>query len=295
MPLSLRARIWRAILPVIFGKRPPTLAAHRARDEKLSQSAPPPKGMQVEMVDANGIRAAWFRPQNAPGNRALLYLHGGGYVLGSIETRKMMCALMADSLGMNVLAIDYRLAPENPYPAALEDARKAFLWLLAEGFAAENLLIAGDSAGGGLSLATALSLRDNGEPLPGGVVCLSPWADLTNRAASHHTKAASDPILQTDLLDEWARYYTEEANLQNALVSPVFANFDNFPPLLIQAGSEEILLDDALTLAKKAQVAGVDVTLSIWQGLWHVWPALGDLIPESRAAFEEIKDWSNSR
>jgi acetyl esterase/lipase len=192
---------------------------------------------------------------------------------------------------MNLLLPDYPLAPEHPYPAALEAALTAYRWLLAQGTRPAEIVIAGDSAGGGLAVATALALCDAVESVPAAVVCLSPWADLTHQGQSHLTNAAAEAVLKTEVLQEWASCYTDAANLRNPLVSPVYADFQGFPPLLIQVGSEEILLDDARLLAEKARAGGVDVTLRVWPDLWHVWPALGNLIPESRQAFEEIRQF----
>jgi epsilon-lactone hydrolase len=190
---------------------------------------------------------------------------------------------------------EYRLAPANPFPAALEDALKAYRWLLAQGTDPRDIVLSGDSAGGGLALATALSLRDAGDPLPAALICISPWADLTNQSGSHIANANVESVLRTDVLNEWARYYTDESNLTNPLVSPVFADFRGLPPLLIQVGRDEILLDDSVTLAEKGKSAGVDVTLRIWDDMWHAWPVLGELIPESGMAFEEIRQFLDGK
>ena len=175
---------------------------------------------------------------------------------------------MAQTLKLKILLPEYRLAPEHPFPAALDDALKTYRWLLAQGHKASNIILSGDLAGGGLALATVLSLRDNKEPLPAAVICISPWADLTLTSQSHVTNAEAESILTIGTLKEWSLAYTAENNLRNPLVSPIYADFHNFPPLLIQVGSDEILLDDARTLADKAKADGVDVTLKIWN--WHV-------------------------
>jgi acetyl esterase/lipase len=177
----------------------------------------------------------------------------------------------------------------------LEDSLKAYRWLLAQGTDARDIVLSGDSAGGGLALAVVLSLRDAGEPLPAAVICMSPWADLTDTSRSHIANAKVESVLRTDVLNEWARYYTNESNLTNPLVSPVYADLRGLPPLLIQVGRDEILLDDSITLAEKARSAGVDVTLCIWDDMWHAWPVLGDLIPESGIAFEEMNGFITSK
>jgi acetyl esterase/lipase len=183
------------------------------------------------------------------------------------------------------------LAPEHPFPAALEDAEKAYGWLLAHDVQAENIFIAGDSAGGGLSLALTLSLRDSGKPLPAGVVCISPWTDLTMSSASHREKAKAEATLHPDNLRLWAYCYAGDGDLRNLLISPYFAEYEGFPPTLIQVGSAEVLLDDAKIVAEKAESAGVDMTLSVYEGMWHVWHTVGMLLPEGREAFEEIRQF----
>lgn len=294
MSLSLPARFWRLVLRKVLKEQRLTIAENRVRGAQHAKYLiRVPKGSQVERVDIDGLPAAWIRPAGADQNKVILYLHGGGYVSGSIDSHLMLCLPMAQTLKMNLLLPEYRLAPEDPFPAALEDALAAYRWLLAHGTGPGDIIICGDSAGGGLSVATALALRDAVESVPAAVVCISPWADLTHQGQSHLTKAETEAVLKTEVLKEWALCYTDEANLTNPLVSPVCADFHGLPPLLIQVGSEEILLDDARLLAEKAKADGVDVTLRIWEGMWHVWPALGNLIPESRQAFEEIGQFLN--
>ena len=290
MPLSLRSRFWRFFLRITIKERHLTFTDHRARAARNSGYADRvPKGVKVERIDIDDIRAAWIRPSMEESKKIILHFHGGGYATGSINSHLMMCAPMAQTLKMNILLPEYRLAPEHPFPAALEDAQKVYCWLIAQGHKSSDIVISGDSAGGGLGVATVLTLRDANEPLPAAVVCLSPWVDLTNKGGSHITNANSEAVFKTKALKEWALFYTEESNLSNPLVSPVFADFHGFPPLLILAGSEEILLDDSLALAEKARADGVAVTLRIWDRMWHDWTALGDLIPESRQAFEEVR------
>jgi acetyl esterase/lipase len=289
MTLSLKSRFWRFVLRTIFQGQRLTIEQNRARTAQIARwMGRVPKDVKADSVDLDGLRAAKIRPASADNNKYILYLHGGGYVTGSVDSYLIMCSQMAQSLKMTFLLLEYRLAPENPFPAALEDALKAYRWLLANGTSPRDIIISGDSAGGGLSIATALALRDAVESVPAAVICISPWADLTHRGQSHIIKAESEAVLKTEVLKEWALAYTDESNLTNPLVSPVYADFHGFPPLLILVGSEEILLDDALMLAEKAKADGVDVTLKVWDGIWHVWPALGNLIPESRQAFEEM-------
>jgi epsilon-lactone hydrolase len=289
MSISLHARFWRFVLRRFFKQQKRSISESRAFSEQGKKFNRVPKGITTEIVSIDSINAEWIIPTDVIQDTVILHLHGGGYVTGGIHTHQMMCIPMAQTLKMKILLPEYHLAPEYPFPAALDDALKVYRWLLAQGYKANNIIITGDSAGGGLALATVLSLRDQHEPLPAVVVCMSPWADLTHTRQSHITKAESEAVLRTEVLKEWALAYTDKNNLRNPLVSPIYADFHNFPSLFIQVGSDEILLDDARTLADKAKADDVVVTLEIWDGMWHVWQALGRLIPESKRAFEEMK------
>jgi monoterpene epsilon-lactone hydrolase len=296
MSLNLTSRFWRAFLRKTMKEQRISIAERRAGSAKNARFMNRvPKGVEMDKFEINGIHVTCISPSDADPAKVILHLHGGGYVTGGLDTYQMMCILLAQTLKIKVLLPEYRLAPEHPFPAALDDALSIYHWLLAQGTQPGNIIISGDSAGGGLCLATVLSLRDDGEPLPAAVVCMSPWTDLTLKSQSHITKAKTEVLLRKEVLREWALCYTEDANLTNPLVSPVHADFHGFPPMLIQVGSEEILLDDARMLADKAQADGVDVTLKIWDGLWHVWQALGDVIPENKKAFEEIGRFVQSR
>lgn len=295
MALSVRGRLWRMLLRRTFKGQSMTIAQHRASGAQNARfSNRISRDVTVEAVGIDDIHAEWISPSGADSDKVVLHLHGGGYVTGGIDSHQAMCILMAQTLKMNVILPEYRLAPEHRFPAALEDALKTYRWLLGRGCKSSNVILSGDSAGGGLALATVLSLRDDKEPLPALVICLSPWADLTHTGQSHIANADSESVLTTDVLKEWALAYTDEASLRNPLVSPVYADFHNFPPLLIQVGSDEILLDDARTLADKARADGVDVTLKIWDGMFHAWQVLGRLIPESKKAFEEMQQFMNA-
>lgn len=285
---SLRARFWRMLMRRTFGKRM-SIDEYRALTNKSSRfSIPVPKSVDVNRFDIHGIPAAWISPSDAGSKKVIVHFHGGGYVTGGIDSHLMMCVPMAQTLKIKVLLFDYRLAPEHPFPAALEDGIKVYRWLLEQGYTSNDIIFSGDSAGGGLALATTLSLRDEEKPLPSTVVCISPWVDLMCSGESHITNAKTDVVLTTGVLREWASAYTDESNLINPLVSPLYADFHGFPPLFIQVDGSEILLDDAKSLADKARAEGVDVTLKVWNGLWHAWHALGELIPESKMAFDEM-------
>jgi acetyl esterase/lipase len=293
MVLSLRARLWRGLLRRSLKDRKMSIRQIRDRaDRGARRMRGLSRGAEVEPVDIGGRRAAWIRPPLAQAGplagKILLHFHGGGYVSGSIDAHLLMCIPMARDLGIDLLLPEYRLAPESPFPAALEDALAAHRWLLAQGYAAKDIFFSGDSAGGGLALAAAFELRDRGEALPAAIVCISPWADLTNSGSSHVENARAEVLLSTQTLAEWALCYAGPEKLREPLVSPVFGVFGGLPPLLIQVGSEDILLSDSLLLAQKARAAGVPVKLSVWKGLWHVWHVFGNLLPESKLAFAEM-------
>ena len=286
--------MWKMLMRRTFSKRMNIDEYRALTDNNARFSAPLPKGMDVDRFDINGLTAAWITPAEADADKVILHFHGGGYVIGGINAHVMMCVPMAKSLNVKMLLPDYRVAPENPFPAAVEDGLQAYHWLLEQGYKSSNIIISGDSAGGGLALAITLSLRDNNEPLPVAVMCFSPWTDLTLSGDSHLTNAETDVVLTTDVLKEWASAYTDESNLQNPLVSPIYANFHGFPPLFIQVNGDEVLFDDAKALADKAKADGVDVTLKIWNGLWHVWHTAGTMIPESKKTYEEIGQFLES-
>jgi epsilon-lactone hydrolase len=261
------------------------IEVQRARQEKRVRYLPLPKDTQRQPVNAGGVPGEWITVPGAD-EGVMLYLHGGAYALGSINTTRELAARLAHTTRTRVLVVEYRLAPEHPYPAALEDALTVYRWLLNTADPT-RLIVAGDSAGGGLALATLVALRDAGEPLPAGAVCLSPWTDLALTGESIRDKAATDPILDADTLAVYARYYAGDHALTAPLLSPLYADLRGLPPLLIQVGTEEILLNDATRCAVKARAAGVDVTLELWDEMFHAFQML-PFFPETRKAVEHI-------
>lgn len=218
-----------------------------------------------------GMQAAWLLPNTAiHSKKVLLYLHGGGYAVGSPSTHRNMIARLVKDSKVNALLIDYRLAPENPYPAALEDAVAAYKWLLENGYTAANIAIGGDSAGGGLALATLLYLRDQQLPLPACAVLFSPWSDLSISHAAHIFNREKEVMLVPDALTYWAKLYYGNENPENPYISPTFGDFHGLPPLLIEVGGNEILLDDSLVVAQKAKQQGVEVTATVYPNNFHV-------------------------
>jgi epsilon-lactone hydrolase len=239
-------------------------------------------------VSAGGVDGEWIVPADAPPDVAILYFHGGGFRLGSVASHRELIARIAHASCYRVLAINYRLAPEHRFPSALEDALTAFDWMREQGLAPENIALAGDSAGGNLVLTAMLSLRDRGQRLPAAGVLMSPWTDLTAAGASYETRAAADPIHQRSMILALAKGYLGEAGDPcDPLASPLYAGLSGLPPLLIQAGDRETVLDDATMLAQKAKAAGVEVELEIWDGMIHVFQMFPD-IPQAQKAISAI-------
>lgn len=244
--------------------------------------------VRCEAVVAGGVPGEWIVPPGAEESRVLLYLHGGGYVIGSVNTHRDMVSRIARAAQARALAIDYRLAPEHPFPAAVEDATAAYRWLLASGMPAERIVIAGDSAGGGLTLATLLALRDAGDLLPAAAVCISPWTDLAVTGESMDTKADVDPMIRKAEAIEGAKLYLAGADPKTPLASPLYADLSGLPHLLIQVGTHETLQDDSVRLAERARAAGVDVTLEQWEEMIHVWHFFAFILPEAQQAIDRI-------
>ena len=282
-----------------LAKLPPsdslTTAERRAQYERAEKVFPTPPDVKVERVSAPAAPAEWLRPPSATPGRVVLYLHGGGYVIGSPRSHRHLAAAIAGAAGASALLLDYRLAPEHPFPAAVEDATSAYRWLLDQAIAPERIVIAGDSAGGGLTVATLLALREARVPLPVGGVCISPWVDLTCSGASYATKAAADPIVRRAGVEEMARAYLGATPPRTPLASPLFADLRGLPPLLIHVGSDEVLLDDAVQLAERARTAGVDATLDIYDRMIHVWHWFLPMLDEAQTAVEAIGRFVRSR
>jgi len=263
-----------------------TPAQRRAGMEKISEHVA--RDATCTPVDVAGIPAEWVEAPGAAADRVILYLHGGGYVMGSIATHRAMVARIARAANSRALLIDYRLAPEHPFPAAVDDAVAAYRWLVAQGCKPGRIVIAGDSAGGGLMLATLLRLRNMGVTLPAGGVGISPWTDLQGTGESVKTKAAIDPMVSQENLSISAKSYYGDHDPKDSLISQIHADFLGLPPLLIQVGESEILLDDATRVAARAKAAGVKVELEIWPEMIHVWHVFAKILPEGQQAIDKI-------
>jgi acetyl esterase/lipase len=238
----------------------------------------------VEQVSAGGVAAEWTATPGADRGGAVLYLHGGGYVIGSLDSHRHLAAEVGRACGVRALAIDYRMAPEHPFPAAVEDALAAYRFLLDSGIRPARICIAGDSAGGGLVVAAMLAIRGAELPQPGCGWCISPWVDLTCAGASMLDNATRDPTVQKAGVLEMAGMYLAGADPRSPLASPIFGDLHNLPPLLIQVGSVETLLDDALSLARVAGLADVHVELQVWPEMLHVWHLFHPMLAAGRRA-----------
>jgi epsilon-lactone hydrolase len=248
-----------------------------------------PADIAVEPANAGGVRAEWTTTPNADRDAALLYLHGGGYVIGSLESHRHLVGEAGRACGVAALALDYRLAPEHPFPAAVEDALAGYRFLLGRGLAAARIALAGDSAGGGLVVAAMLAIRDAGLPQPGCGWCISPWVDMEAIGETMTSRAAADPTVQRAGLLDMARLYLNGADPRSPLAAPIYGDLKGLPPLMIQVGACETLLDDALRLAGAAGAADVRVDLQIWPEMVHVWHLFH---PELKAGREALASGS---
>lgn len=244
-------------------------------------------GSRFERIVVAGVPSAFCVPREETADSVVLYLHGGGYATGSLRSHKDLVDRLAHASGGRVLAIDYRLAPEHPFPAALEDSLRAYRWLLESGVPASKIVIAGDSAGGGLTLSTLFCLRDAGQPLPAGAALISPWVDVDSSRPSMFENARWDYVSRDGLRD-FARFFTERHNRKNPLVSPVYGDFSGLPPLLVHAGEVEGLRDDAVAVHEKAVEAGVTSELKIWQDMIHAFHVIAAICPPGREAIAEM-------
>ncbi|TYZ14225.1 alpha/beta hydrolase [Hymenobacter lutimineralis] len=276
-----------AATPALATSRP-RLANVRLAAEFSSLLQFMPWNVFLEDVDVDGMAAEWLRPAQADNSRVLLYLHGGGYVLGSLNTHRSLIGTLAQRCGLPAFTIDYRKAPEYPFPAALEDALVAYRWLRGQGYPAENIIVAGDSAGGGLALALALSLREAGEAQPAAIIGLSPWTDLVlPERVLREVCQEETQLLEALQIRDWGTHYAGSTPLTHPLVSPGQAELHGLPPLLIQLSDAEVLCDDGLSFVEKARRAGVPVTLQAFQGLVHWWHLFWRVLPEARQALDD--------
>jgi len=265
-----------------------TIPEMRANMEAATGAMPPGPGVLYERTEAGGVPAEWARADEARDEGALLYFHGGGYCVGSVRTHRLLVGALSRTCGVPVLSLDYRLAPEHPHPAAVDDGVAAYRHLLARGFAPERIALAGDSAGGGLTAAVLIAVRDERLPIPAAGVCISPWFDLTLSGETMTTKVDVDPMCKPATLAQMAAAYVAGGDVRAPTASPLYADLGGLPPLLVQVGTAETLLDDARRFAARAEEQGVATTLEVWDDMIHVWHAFAMLLPEGQEAIDRI-------
>ena len=292
--LSLRARLFgplsQWLLQPIMARPAAQMRPQLERAARLITRVP--FGVKITRTQLAGIMADELMPKRRQGETVILYLHGGAYLGGSPRTHRGMLAHLARAGACRIIAIDYRLAPEHPYPGALNDAITAYKALLAQQVKPEDVVIAGDSAGGNLTLVTAIALRDAGVAMPAKLILLSPWTDMTSSGSSFNTRAARERILDVQAIPQAARTFAGSSlDLADPRLSPLFADLHGLPPMLIQVGDDELLLADSTRLADAAHAAKVPVTLQIWPGMWHVWQVLAGWMPEADRAIRQMADF----
>jgi epsilon-lactone hydrolase len=290
--MSLRSEAVRLGLRCLIKRRnclALSIQQHRQFASTAERLVPdPPPTTDTRRVDADGVRADLVTTPASQPDRYVLFLHGGGFIIGSPSLYRHVTWRIAESACARVLAVDYRLAPEHPFPAALEDAVSAYHWLLARGADPRQIAVMGDSAGGGLAFSLMLRLRDDRIALPGAAVALSPWTDLALTGASLKLNARSDPILNAENPPQFVEDYLDGADPRTPYVSPLYGDPAGLPPTIIQVGSDEILRDDAVRMADRMRAAGCQVELEIWSRMPHVWHVFVPLIPEAGRAIDRI-------
>lgn len=303
---SLRIKLLNSVLRLAVKKRlssvaltPEEIRKTRARMDRMGRRGATGKDRNVnfEIAELGGVPLCWVEPktQATSPRPVILHLHGGAYFVGSSDAYRPFAANLAVACDARVALLDYRLAPEAPFPAATQDALSAYRALLQQGIPAQRIIVSGDSAGGNLALVTLMQIKEANLPTPAGSVLLSPWTDLTGSGESIVTNAEADPMLPAARIAEAAHLYAGNTDLRDWRVSPLFGNYEGLPPLSIHYGREEILCDDARRMAACANEAGVQVSIKEWPEAPHVFPIFADFIPEGQAAIEEISQWINER
>lgn len=293
--MSFQASAIKALLKVVR-KRLFTNTNHltlrKVVDSAASRAPAPPIEVDFRAETIEGVPCFWVKALGSEPHKIILYLHGGGYIFCSAQTtHKDLLWRLSQSARCRVLAVDYRLAPEHPYPAAIEDTITIYQWLLKQNYRSEHIAVVGDSAGGGLTYGSVLKIRDMGLPLPACTVAMSPWTDLAITGESIITNLKRDTLIPGDGLAQGAEYYLNGADPRTPYASPLYGDHRGMPPTLIQVSSDEVLLDDSRRLAAKYKAAGVSVEIEIWQGLPHVWQSLAMFIPEGRTAIKKIGEY----
>jgi len=297
--MSFRAALMNFIIRRTIKRQLPQNAdemkAFRKRMSDAGNLMPKPSsGVTFEECQAGEVSCEWVCPEPASPTAVILYFHGGGYVLGDAVGHRNLSWRLARASGFRVLMVNYRLAPESPFPAALDDAIAAFDWLKSQGYAPENIILGGDSAGGGLALATLLNLKNLGADLPAAAILLSPWVDLTLSGASYADNSTLDPMLTREVLKAWAETYLADRDAKAPLASPLYGDLQDLPPMLVHVGSTEILRSDAESLVDKVIEMGGAAALKVWPKMVHVFHLFGGRVPEADQAIDELGKYSRA-
>lgn len=274
---------------------PKTVEAMRDRINELGDKMPPPADATVESLTVAGCAAEWVSAPGCDPKRQVLYLHGGGYVIGSPHSHRNLAYNIAKAVDGRCLVLDYRMGPEAPFPAAVDDAVAAWQWMLAEGGNPARMAIMGDSAGGGLTIAVLVALRDKGIPLPACAVPISPWTDLEGTGGTIKSKADEDPMVTEEALHRWGGLYLDGADKRDPLASPLYADVSGLGPVLVQVGTAEVLMDDSTRFAEKARAQGVDVTIELWDDMPHIWHIFAPMLSEGADAIAKLGAWTRER
>ena len=292
--VSLRMRlVMRTLRKNKARPREISVAAYRQGLENVLESLPNvATGVSFKSEQIEHVPAEWIKNPDAEDDAVVLYFHGGGFIAGSVDISRFFAAQFAQRIKTPFLLFEYGLAPEKPFPEAINDAISVYQWLVdVKGIAPNRIAFFGESAGGGLVFATLVKLRERGLELPATAVCLSPWLDLTLTGESMITKAEKDPILSLEEMEFLVQQYVGNNNPENPLISPLYADLKGLPPIFIQVGTSEMILDDSLRIAKKAEEAGVDVTLDVWEDMPHVFSLFFQFTPESRDAIDRVCEY----
>lgn len=289
---SLQSYFARFVTKHVIGRafrRDRSISEWRDAMEQFAKYQRMPAGTETQPLSVNGIAAEWVYASDARTDSAILYLHGGAFVMGSIATHRELAAQLSAITQVKILVLDYRLAPEHPFPAAVQDAISAYGWLLDNGYAVERLAIGGDSAGGGLALQTLITLRDDERPLPAAAFFLSPVTDWVRfDGESYSTRAGVDPMNTTEMCKYTAALYVGDNDPETSLFYPLDMDLSGLPPLCIHAGDHEILLSDSVRLAEQARACNVAVELKVWLDMWHVFQMYASFVPKARRSLEEV-------
>ncbi|WP_037372557.1 alpha/beta hydrolase [Anaerovorax odorimutans] len=259
----------------------------RETDQAAAKMFKKIEGLSYQQADFSEFYAQWILVNHAPKDKVILYFHGGGFVMGSAQSHKNIVGNFAKNLGINTLVFNYRLAPENPAPAAVYDSVTIYNWLLNKGYSSKDIFFVGDSAGGGILLATMLKIKEDGGMLPAGGVAFSPCTDMTLSGDSHRTRLKADPCTPKGANKTYTKYYVGEGDPMHPYASPLFGDLKGLPPIMIQVGNDETLLDDSVRFAEKAGKAGVEVNLKVWKGMFHCFPLLAPMFQEATKALDE--------